>query len=125
MPTAAPAFDISAPSVIGFARDATHADFEALNDVAIAQDDFVTSWASFATWAERAGVSAHTSSPRFIIRASGTTFRLRETGFGYLFVEPSGRHKLIEGVQTDDDLIAAACEFFSSPAVRAACQPRE
>lgn len=125
IPTRERVFDISNDSVIAFGPDASHEDFEELNELAIAQDDFVTSWSSFAAWAEDAGVHVETSAPHFTVEAAGITFRVQEADFGYLLVEPSGRQKLIRGVQTDSDLILASCEFFTSVSVRAACSARQ
>lgn len=115
---------IAEATVIGFAVEATEEDFERLTDRAVARDDFVTSWASFAAWAESAGLRAETAPPRFTIVVEGKHVRMREREFGYVFVEPSGRRRTIEGVQTDADLISAACAFFLTPSVQKACGAR-
>lgn len=121
-----PVIAISEASVIGFATDATHEDHERGNDVAIAQDDFVTSWASFAAWADTAVITVRTSAPGFaIVTAGGTTIRVREGAFGYVLVEPSGRRQVIRGVQTDADLIDAVCRFFPAARIQDACAKRE
>ena len=115
---------ISNPTVIGFAVEASHDDFEQMNDAAVAQDDFVTSWASFVAWAQVAGITTDTSAPHLTLLVNGKRVRVREQGFGYLLVDPSGRRKKIEGVQTDADLIHSVCIFFLAPPVQDACANR-
>jgi hypothetical protein len=121
-----PVITVAEATVIGFATDATHEDHERANDIAVAHDDFVTSWPSFAAWAGTAGITVRTSAPRFTIEvAGGARIRVREGEFGYVLVEPSGRRHVIHGVPTDAEVIAAVCWFFSASRIQSACAKRE
>ena len=108
------------PTVIGFVEDATHEDFEQLNDRAIIQDDFVTSWGGFAQWAHDAGIDARTEAPGFEVLTSRGARHVPRDGAGYVLVDGEGRIQILTGVRTDSDLRTAACDFFGSLLAKAA-----
>ena len=109
-----PVIDVTGPSVIGFLRATTEADLAAMNDEAIAEDDFLESWDSFVKWAETAGVEAQTTQMRFTARTRERKVRIREKVIGYLLIDSAGRHKVLRGVRGDEELAADVCAFFTS-----------
>ena len=109
--------NVTGPAVLGYVESATHDDFERLNDRAITQDDFVTSWAEFATWAEEAGIKARTVAPGFTLTSSTQKRIVPGASVGYVLVSSSGEVRVLEGVRTAHDLQAEVCEFLKPPGV--------
>jgi hypothetical protein len=106
---------IARPTVIAFTTAVSDADRARLTDDAIVLEDFEASWQDFTEWAKQVGIETeHVERPQFMIRATQGVIPINSSGFGYVLVEPSGRHKVLRGVVTDIDLRDVACQFFSA-----------
>lgn len=109
-----PVIDVTGPTVIGFLPPTSEADFASMNDEAVAEDDFLEAWDGFAKWAETAGLKAQTTQMRFTARTREKKVRIREKVIGYLLIDSAGRHKVLRGVRSDDELASDVCKFFMS-----------
>jgi hypothetical protein len=109
-----PVFDVTGPTVIGFLPPTTDADFDVMNDEAIAEDDFAEAWDGFVKWAETAGVRTETTQLRFAARTREKKVRIREKVIGYLLIDSTGRHKVLHGVRGSAELESDVCKFFAS-----------
>ena len=127
---AAPApVNVSGPTIVAFVPLVSQADIDALTEDAVVLDDFTHYLAAVRRCAIAHGVS--------VVLVEGSALRVRlgrrsftvepspsGGGFGYCFVRPGKKPRIIHGSRLPEDLAAEAARFFTLPSAFFPCEDR-
>ena len=108
-------FAVHRPTVIAFFLPVTDADLERDADLNEALADFQLYVTRAAPRLEQAGIKVEViNASEFKIRIGHAVrvFKTGKIGIGYYFIVPGKRPRIEYGVQTDDDIVAIAHDYF-------------
>jgi hypothetical protein len=127
---AAPApVNVSGPTIVAFVPLVSEADIDALTEEAIVLDDFTHYLAAVRRCAIAHGVSAVlVEGSSFRVRLGRRSFNVEPSpsggGFGYCFVRPGKKPRIIHGSRLPEDLAVEAARFFTLPSGFFPCEDR-